>query len=205
MYENIRKYGDAVSKEFDKIPLNRKETLEEMTRYMLSKQQINEPIHLLYVCTHNSRRSHFGQVWATVACKYYNIKHVHVFSGGTEATSFHLNAIRSLKRIGFDVQTTEKGENPIFLVNYGNREEIISCFSKVYNHPANPQSACAAIMTCSEAEKNCPFISGLEFRIATAYDDPKIFDETPLQDSKYDERCRQIARETFYLFSKLII
>jgi hypothetical protein len=35
------------------------------------------------------------------------------------------------------------------------------------------------------------------------YDDPKAFDNTTLQDAKYDERCKQIAIETFYIFSKI--
>jgi len=47
------------------------------------------------------------------------------------------------------------------------------------------------------------FPKGVELRIGTTYDDPKVFDDTPLQDAKYDERCRQIAIETFYVFSKL--
>jgi hypothetical protein len=58
-------------------------------------------------------------------------------------------------------------------------------------------------MTCSDAEENCPFIPGVDFRIATTYDDPKVSDNTSMQDSTYDERCRQIAREVFYVFSKL--
>ena len=67
----------------------------------------------------------------------------------------------------------------------------------------NPTKNFAAIMTCSDAEENCPFIPGVDLRIGTTYDDPKAFDNTELQDSKYDERSRQIALETFYIFSKL--
>jgi hypothetical protein len=71
----------------------------------------------------------------------------------------------------------------------------------VYNHSQNPVNNFAAIMTCSDAEENCPFIPGVELRIGTTYDDPKTFDNTPLQDTKYDERLKQIAVETFYVFS----
>jgi hypothetical protein len=31
------------------------------------------------------------------------------------------------------------------------------------------------------------------------YDDPKYFDGTPSQNQKYDERCREIAREMFFI------
>ena len=58
-------------------------------------------------------------------------------------------------------------------------------------------------MTCSDADENCPFIPGAEKRIPLRYDDPKEFDDTPLEAQKYDERSRQIAAEMFYLFSKI--
>jgi len=35
------------------------------------------------------------------------------------------------------------------------------------------------------------------------YQDPKAFDNTAQQNEKYDERCRQIAREMFYVFSQI--
>jgi arsenate reductase len=108
-----------------------------------------------------------------------------------------------LKRIGFNITIAKEGMNPVYLVRFGDTEKPVTCFSKVYDHEVNPQSSFAAIMTCSDAEENCPFIPGVEFRIATTYDDPKAADHTASQDATYDERCRQIAREVFYVFSKL--
>ena len=158
---------------------------------------------MIYICTHNSRRSHFGQIWAHVAADFYNISKVNTFSGGTEATTFNINAINSLKRIGFQIEQIDKTENPIYHVFYTDNQKPSVCFSKVYDHSQNPEKEFAAIMTCGDAEENCPFIPGVELRIATTYVDPKAFDNTNLQDEKYDERCRQIARETFYVFSKI--
>lgn len=56
-------------------------------------------------------------------------------------------------------------------------------------------------MTCSDAEENCPFIPEADIRLLTTYSDPKEFDYTSLQDINYDERCKEIALETFYVFS----
>ena len=47
---------------------------------------------------------------------------------------------------------------------------------------ANPKSDFAAIMTCSDAEQNCPFIPNVALRIGTTYEDPKKSDGTSLQD-----------------------
>ncbi len=188
---------------FTGIPQQRKELLDKITNYIQGKQAANKPVHLVYICTHNSRRSHFGQVWAKVASVYFGIKDVHTFSGGTEATAFNINAINALKRVGFDIKPISIEKNSVYLVLYDEKEPPIRCFSKTYDDPKNPKEGFAAIMTCSDAEENCPFIPGVELRIGTTYDDPKAFDGTSLQDEKYDERCKQIALETFYVFSKV--
>lgn len=203
MYTEIKNYCTSLIKEFNSIPTQRKELLERISQYITNKQTYNKPINLVYVCTHNSRRSHFGQIWAQVAANYYTIKNINTFSGGTEATSFNINAINAIKRIGFKVKPINIEKNTTYHVSYDDAENPIVCFSKMYDDPGNPQSEFAAIMTCSDAEKNCPFIPGVELRIGTTYDDPKAFDNTPLQDVKYDERCQQIALETLYVFSKI--
>ena len=203
MFTSIKTYCNALTTEFDKIPAERKNILEKITQYIAKKNLLNKPVNLVYICTHNSRRSHFGQVWAKVAAQYYQVKNVHSFSGGTEATAFNINAINALKRVGFDIKTTNADKNAVYHVVYDEKQEPIICFSKVYNDAGNPQQEFAAIMTCSDAEENCPFIPGVELRIGTTYDDPKAFDGTPQQDAKYDERCKQIALETMYVFSKL--
>lgn len=201
MLATIKIYCESLTKEFDSIPKERKAVLGKISDYITSKQKQNKPIQLVYICTHNSRRSHFGQIWAQVAASYYNIKNVRAFSGGTEATAFNINAINALKRIGFDIRKINEDSNSIYHIYFDKDENPIECFSKVYNDSKNPNSEFAAIMTCSDAEENCPFIPGVEMRIGTTYDDPKAFDNTPLQDTKYDERCKQIALETFYAFS----
>ncbi len=203
MNAKIKNYADELIKKFDTIPNERKEILERISNYIRSKQEQDKPINLVYICTHNSRRSHLGQIWAKVASDYFEIKNVNTYSGGTEATAFNINAISALQRVGFNIQKTTDSENPIYHVYHNDGDEPSVCFSKVYDNDQNPSSEFAAIMTCSDAEENCPFIPGVELRVGTTYDDPKEFDNTPLQDEKYDERCRQIALETLYAFSKV--
>lgn len=201
MYPNIKSYVDGLTKEFKSIPENRKALLEKITEYITKKRVMGKSINLVYICTHNSRRSHFGQVWAHVAASYYGIKNVNTYSGGTEASAFNINAINSLKRVGFNIKPINIEKNITYHVFHDDNETPSVCFSKTYDDAKNPQKDFAAIMTCSDAEENCPFIPGVELRIGTTYDDPKAFDNTPQQDVKYDERCKQIALETLYIFS----
>ncbi len=200
MYQAIKTYCTELTSEFSAISKERKVLLEKISAYITQKQKDNKPVNLVYICTHNSRRSHFGQVWAKVAADYYGVQNINTFSGGTEATAFNTNAINALKRVGFDIKPIHIEKNSLFHVFYSDQQKPIECFSKVYDDPKNPQKDFAAIMTCSDAEENCPFIPGVELRVGTTYDDPKAFDNTPQQDQMYDERCRQIARETLYVF-----
>ncbi len=203
MYQNIKTHCDLLISKFDSISPERKILLAEIVEYIRNKKEQNQAINLVYVCTHNSRRSHFGQVWATVAAHYYNVTDVFTFSGGTEATAFNPNAIAALRTIGFEVSEEANSENPKYLVRFG-ENETTTCFSKVYDDSVNPKLNFAAIMTCSDAENNCPFIPGVELRIGTTYEDPKTFDNTPQQSEKYLERSNQIGIECLYVFSQIL-
>ena len=201
MFQKIKNTCIEITQKFDEIPSERKQLLGKISSYIQTKKDKNEPIQLIYVCTHNSRRSHFGQIWAAVASEFYTIENVSTFSGGTEATAFNINAINDLKEIGFEIQTKLESSNPVFEVKFSVFSNPIICFSKVYDDAFNPTTNFATIMTCGDAEENCPFIPGVELRIATTYNDPKEFDGTPQQDEKYRERSLQIALETLYIFS----
>lgn len=203
MFQPIQERCAALVKNFKEIPAERKQLLEKVADYIKAKRASNETINLIYVCTHNSRRSHLGQVWAAVAAAYYGVGNVSTFSGGTEATAFNANAIAALTAAGFIVKKTDDSDNPVYEVFFADNK-FTTCFSKVYNHEANPTQNFAAIMTCSDAEDNCPFIPGCDLRIGTTYNDPKAFDNTILQNEKYTERSNQIAVECLYMFSKVV-
>lgn len=202
MFDLIQQRCNALVKNFGEIPAERKLLLEKIASYIKGKTANKEATNLVYVCTHNSRRSHLGQVWAAVAAAYYGVEKINTFSGGTEATAFNPYAIKALISAGFEVKRISEGRNPVYEV-YFSENRFTTCFSKVYNDAANPSQNFAAIMTCSDAEENCPLIPGCEFRIGTTYNDPKAFDNTVLQDEKYTERSNQIAMECLYVFSKL--
>ena len=95
MNTKIKHLCDQLSQQYESISLERKVLLEKIASYIQQKKDANLPIQLIYVCTHNSRRSHFGQIWATVAAEYFGVNKVTTFSGGTEATAFNPNATGS--------------------------------------------------------------------------------------------------------------
>ena len=70
MYPTIQSFCDALTGQFSEISVERKALLTKITAYIQVKINAGEAIQLAYICTHNSRRSHFGQVWAAVAADY---------------------------------------------------------------------------------------------------------------------------------------
>ncbi|MEX2594069.1 MAG: protein-tyrosine-phosphatase [Anditalea sp.] len=184
------------------IPKERQEILQKLSTYIQDKLEKKEEVHLNFICTHNSRRSQLCQVWAYTAAFYHGLDQFTAFSGGTEATAFHPNAVRALKNAGFRISKYEKERNPVYSIACSVEADPLACFSKLYHDPANV-APFAAVMTCSEADINCPFIPEAETRFSITYEDPKIADGTPQEEQIYAERNRQIASEMFYLFSQI--
>ena len=185
----------------EEISKERKEVLHGLVEYIIKKRTENSVVNLNFVCTHNSRRSQFSQIWAYTAAAYFGIP-ANCFSGGVEVTAFNERAVASIERSGFLVTST--GEtNPHYQVSYHKEASPLLVFSKLVEDPINPSLPFAAVMTCAHADENCPFIPGTEQRIPLRYEDPKRFDNTPMEVEKYDERSLQIAAELFYVFKRV--
>lgn len=201
MYPIIQK----ISKEISHQPLSeeRKQVLQPLIDYIQNKRNSNAKVLLNFICTHNSRRSHLAQIWAQTMAHYFGISHVYAYSGGTEQTAVYPQVLETLKAQGFEIQVLSEGKNPVFALKYDSNTLPVALFSKEFQHPFNPQSGFAAIMTCDTADENCPFVAGAEDRIPIKYTDPKAYDETPDKAEKYYEKSLEIAREMGYVFSKI--
>jgi arsenate reductase len=188
---------------FKTITDERKHILLPLLVYVQDRVNTLQEIRLNFICTHNSRRSHLAQVWAQTAAAHFDIKNVSCYSGGTEATALFPVVAKTLEESGFKTEAISEGKNPVYSIKFASDEHPIIGFSKSFDASFNPVSKFAAIMTCSQADGDCPFIAGAEKRIPITYDDPKAFDNTPLQLEKYQESSLQIATEMFYVFSQI--
>lgn len=181
------------------IDEDRLSVLQALVDYSTGKSQLQ----LNFICTHNSRRSQFAQIWAQIAAHYYQIN-CSTFSGGVEVTACNPRTIAALERCGISVQKSgSNSSNPLYKLRFAEDASSVDLFSKLYDDSVNPKANFAAIMTCSDADENCPFIPGTEARIALNYRDPKEFDDSPQESKAYDERCAQIATEMFYVFKSI--
>jgi arsenate reductase (thioredoxin) len=199
----LQPYVNEVARELDQVSAERKEVLAQIADRMATELKAGKPARLTFICTHNSRRSHMSQIWAQTAACHYGLANVDAFSGGTEATACNCRTITAMRRAGFDITDATSGENPIYLVRYATDRPPIRAYSKLYNTDSNPKRDFIALMTCSSADKTCPVVQGSIARFAIHYADPRLCDDTPTESAAYNERCREIAREMFYIMSEV--
>jgi protein-tyrosine phosphatase/arsenate reductase len=190
-------------RELQGIPQARRALLADLADAVSSRLEAGRPVRLVFICTHNSRRSQLAQLWAQAAARAFSVTGVECWSGGTEATAFNRRAVAALERAGFVVELFTDGNNPIYEVSFEPGTEPIRAFSKVYDQPPNPAAGFVAVLTCAAADTACPVVVGADDRIAIPYDDPKAADGTDNETGVYDERCREIAREMLFVFSRV--
>lgn len=203
LYATIERNIDRYKSEFDQIPRERRQILQTLSLFIDSKIRAGEKAELIFICTHNSRRSHISQIWAQTAAAYYGIRNVFAYSGGTEVTAFNPRAVKAMEDAGFRIIEASDGSNPVYDVRFSDDAAAIKAFSKKFDDHVNPKKGFGAVMTCSHADKNCPIVFGAAARISSPYGDPKDFDGTPEEAAQYSGRVHQIGREILYAFSLL--
>lgn len=195
----IRSLVDGIVEHPPAVSEERMSLLEDLGDYVRERKESGEGVKLNFICTHNSRRSHLGQIWAQVWASYFGLEDFESYSGGTEATAFHPNAISALRNQGFEIQGDDSS-NPHYEVRFGEDTPSIECWSKVYSDRANPPTGFGAVMVCDSAVEACPFVPGAQRRLGITYIDPKVSDGRPEQDATYRERSLQIGAELFLAF-----
>lgn len=200
---SLQQKVDAFQSEFDRIDPFRKSPIEYMARELAKQYSKGNSLDLMFVCTHNSRRSILSQIWAQTAAYYFEIKNVNCFSGGTVETTFYQSALTIIEQTGFKVTNSSLAieTNPRYQVYYSLYEKPISVFSKIYTTSPNPKSNFVAIVNCSKADESCPVVAGANSRMLLLYQDPKRFDGYANEMTHYQQTSDTIGTELFYLFS----
>lgn len=180
-------------------PSERKAQIQAGADFIISRLATNGTAELMFICTHNSRRSQFAHVWATVAAAVHGLDAVNCFSGGTEVTACNPRTIASLKRSGFQIESSSAGPNPKYLVHFAENLAPAECDSKLFTDPGLHEFA--AMMCCSDVDEKCPIVPQATIRIPWHYEDPKIADDTAEEAARYDERSLQIGRDMFQMMS----
>ena len=184
------------------IEKNRKDKIVKLAQIIKINHEQQNIVKITFICTHNSRRSQFSQVWAYISGLYFKLDFLEFYSGGTEVDSVNLNVINALSNSGLKIEKTHK-DKAIYLLKSLKKDKGISLYSKVYNSKLNPSKHFIAIMTCSDADQMCPVIKGADKKISLPYSDPRGADNTGLEKEVYSQTCSTIAKEMFYLMKQV--
>lgn len=186
-----------------KIPINRQKLLISIANFITSEIKKENTVFLNFICTHNSRRSQFAQIWAHVAIEYYRFQNIASFSGGTCVTAFHRNTVKTLQAVGFHFTVKKFSHtNPVYEILSEVITQPIIGFSKIYDDSFNKKPF-IAITTCASAQENCPFIPNTLKQYHLEYVDPKFSDNTSFTAEKYMETNKIIAAEMNFLFNTI--
>lgn len=183
------------------VSADRLEELDALAAW-IAEQPSDAPVELIFICTHNSRRSHMGQIWAQAAAWHVGLDRVRTFSGGTEATAFNTRAVRAMQELGVAIETVSDGDNPLYRVSLQSGRPAFQVFSKEYGDEANPQQGYAAVMVCGSADAGCPIVYGSDARFSIPYVDPKASDGTDAEQATYRARAMEIGTECFYVMAR---
>jgi arsenate reductase len=181
------------------IPAERLELLSNAASGIRKAIADQGSVDLVFICTHNSRRSQFAQVWAAVAAGHYQLENIRSHSCGTETTACNSRTIAALERAGLQVTSSGIKTNPFYSVVYQPELPPAVLFSKAFGHDSLPTKNFIAMMCCDHADENCPVVFGAIQRVKLSYVDPKISDDSGNEAQVYDERCLQIAAEMLEL------
>lgn len=199
----LRAYVAEVTAELGQVPPERQEVLRDIAGVMVAELRAGRDALATFICTHNSRRSHLSQIWLQTAAAWYGLERVRAYSGGTEVTACNCRTVLALRRAGFAVTDATRGENPVYLVRYASNRPPVRAWSKLYHAGGNPRRGFIALMTCSVADRSCPKVEGAIARFAIHYADPRLCDDLPTETAAYDARCREIAREMFFIAAEV--
>ena len=137
---------------------------------VLSHELAKGPIQILFVCTHNSRRSQLAE--ASAAWLWRGNPGVTVRSCGTERTGCHSSTARALEDSGWTVTPLQDGDYRI------QKDEVDRLLYSKTLEEIPRDMPIVAMMTCAEADEACPAIFGAVARIPWGYPDPKVADGT---------------------------
>ena len=203
MSKVLKEYIKIILKSIDMgLEKDRKDKLIELAQIIKKNHDQQNIVKIIFICTHNSRRSQFSQVWAHISSLYFKLDFLAFYSGGTEVDSVNLNVINALSNSGLKIEKKQTGEK-VYLLKSSKRDNGINLYSKEYSCKSNPAKHFIAIMTCFNADQMCPVIKGADKKVFLPYPDPRTSDQTGLEKKIYGKINAVIAKEMFYLMKQL--
>ncbi len=203
LYPILNEYVRELYKEFKNIPEERRFRLNEIVRYVEEQRDLRKLPQLMFINTDDATMSHMARIWAKTAAYYFRYERLETFSGGIKPQKITLNTILALEKAGFIIYKSDMDGLEFYKVKFSYNIPSLLVFPKKTDHKLNPTQDYLAVFTEENAELNLPKLRGTLNRLLLVYDDPQGFEGVENIREIYDNRCRQVAIEMFYVFAQL--
>jgi len=203
LYPILNEYVRDFPTEFRKIPEDRRYRLNEIVYFLEEQRENNAPWQLLFISTNQSSIGQMAQVWSKAAAYYFGFSNFQAYSGGINPGEISVNTITTLEKAGFIVYKTDVDGISVYRVKYSYNLKPIVAFTKKIEHVKNPYNDFMAVVLDENADINIQNIKGTYNRLFLTYEDPVGYEGSDLEEQIYEESCRRVAVEMFYVFSQL--
>ena len=200
----IYPYLNKISSEDISLSEARREQVEEIERGIKRLFVSHDSLNIVFLCTHNSRRSQFAEFFGRAWVNYFDIAHMEVYSAGVELTQVHNHVADALDEAGFLVSRSPiamGNQYPIVLM--GSDRISRQLYSKTISDELLPKYDFITIAVCDHAAESCPIMPGSLGRFVLPFTDPGKYDDTSNALSHYRDTRDEIAQTLYSLFKNL--
>ena len=199
-YTNIFEVSQKMEKAISGIPAQRKDTLMligDTLLYMMDKKGKAE---ILFTGITDGSLTQLAQIWLYTALHYHKIKSIGVYSGGLRPDAINYRVVAALKRTGFNIQPVRGyANNPVYFFNLGRSFPDYTIFAKAIDYHYNPHEDYLVVPLNPDVDHLDYSRYGATVVIPYHWKRPDIWDDTQVEAMKYDEYCREIGRDMFFL------
>lgn len=203
LYPILNEYIREFPRELRNIPEERRYRLNEIVNFLSEQYSGNNPGQVLFITTNEATVSHMASAWSRAAAYYFGFRNFQAYSGGLKPEKITENTIVSLEKAGFIVYKSTTAGMDQYRIKYSYNLDPLVSFPKKLDHSRNPSSNYMAVVLDKNADMNISDIRGTYHRLFLDYEDPAGYQGDLSELAKYDETCRRIAVEMFYVFSQL--
>ena len=108
-----------------------------------------------------------------------------------------------MEKAGFIIYKSDVEGIGVYRVKYSYNLDPIVVFPKKIRHKKNPYTDFMAVFVEENADVNISNIKGTYHRLLLNYNNPMGYEGSGLEDQMYEESCKKVAIEMFYVFSQL--
>lgn len=169
-----------------------------------SIQEQKERVQLLFICTHNSRRSQACELWAQTWKDFYKLTNLDLHSAGIKRSTFNYRMADAARRSGFRVELHRTDQEETYLITSPFDKASTKGYHSIQlDDKMVPNTNVISVVTCPHVWKKFTPVKGEVSHFYLPYEDPNWYDGQVNESELYAELFSKIGSEMKYLMKRL--